>query len=151
MDQCSVHWFFCHLVTKKSGNCHHPPDLQKKSCDKRKWKIVDGKSQMLIEGEPRSAGTQTTTSSFQRKLVLKLALYNREKWFRITKKSLFKLGFHGKLNSCIQSFQQTFGFSMFLRSDLNCWSAPLRSWHARPSTTKKFFLYYKNCSLLFNP
>ena len=47
---------------KKSGNCHHHPNLQKKSCDKRKWKIVDGKSQMLIEGEPRSAGTQTTTT-----------------------------------------------------------------------------------------
>ena len=72
-DQCSVPGFFCPF-RKKSGNCHHPPDLHKKSCDKRKWKIVDGKSQMLIEGEPRSAGTQTTTPSFQRKLVLKIAL-----------------------------------------------------------------------------
>ena len=55
-------WIFLSYA-KKSGNCHHHPDLHKKSCDKRKWKIVDGKSQMLIEGEPRSAGTQTTTPS----------------------------------------------------------------------------------------
>ena len=55
-------WIFLPYA-KKSGNCHHPPDLHKKNCDKRKWKIVDGKSQMLIEGEPRSAGAQTTTPS----------------------------------------------------------------------------------------
>ena len=127
-------WILYEEIRKLSSSSRSAQkELWQKKMENRWWEITN------VDWGRAKIGWHSNHHSFQRKLVLKLALYSREKRSRFAKKALFKLGLHGKSNSCIQSFQQTFGFSMFLRSDLNHLSAPLLSWHARQST-QIFFL-----------